>query len=169
MPSSWTPPLIPPRHPRAFRRASENFAFLQLFLAFQLIFNMPKRRPKISEISDAQKPGKIWKIRTRSAKISRFYVFFMTFRRPKTMKNRERLKPYILKEASSDMLAEPPIFASISHQNFMFFHVFSGTAPRPHFFSFFPEFYQKSAILGPLGAQLGSQMATKIRQIPEKT
>ena len=65
------------------------------------------------------------------------------------MKNRDPPKPHILKEASSDMLAEPPFFASIFHQNFMFFHVSSGTAPGPHFFSFFPEFYRKSAILDP--------------------
>ena len=116
MPSSWTPPLIPPRHPRAFRRASGNFAFLQLFLAFQLIFNMPKRRPKITEISDAQKSGKIWKIRTRSAKMSRFYLFFMIFRRPKTMQNLDPPKPHILKEALYENMIFMVPTLSFSHR-----------------------------------------------------
>ena len=65
------------------------------------------------------------------------------------MEKRDPPKPHILKEASRDMLAEPPFFASICHQNVMFFHASPGTAPGPPFFSFFPEFYRKSAILDP--------------------
>ena len=70
------------------------------------------------------------------------------------MKNRDPPKRHILKEASSDMLAEPPFFASIFRRKFMFFHVSSGTAPGLHFFSFFPEFYRKSATLDPPLAQV---------------
>ena len=79
------------------------------------------------------------------------------------MKNRDPPKPHILKEASSDMLAEPPIFASIFHQKFLFYHVFSGTAPGPHFLSFFPEFYQKSAIWDPALAPSWLPNATQNR------
>ena len=49
VPSSWTPPLIPPRHPRAFRRASENFAFwtnLAALLLFWVDFCTPQKSSK---------------------------------------------------------------------------------------------------------------------------
>ena len=51
----------------------------------------------------------------------------------------------------------------------IFAWIFSGTAPGAHFFSFFPELYQKSVILAPLLDPAGAQIATKIRPNPGKT
>ena len=68
---------------------------------------------------------------------------------PKNMKNRDPPKPHILKESSSDMLAEPPIFTLVFHRSSMVFHIFSGTAPRPHLFSIFWKFYWTNPIIYP--------------------
>ena len=82
------------------------------------------------------------------------------------MKNRDPRKLHILKDASSDMLAEPPLFASLSRQNIMFLHVFSGTAPRLHFSCF----YQKSVICGHFWFPFWHLMRLKIdpTSIPKK-
>ena len=84
------------------------------------------------------------------------------------MKNRDPPKPHILKEAWSDMLVEPLIFASIFHEDYMFFHVLSGTAPGPPFLLFFRHFTGKVRFLTPPWRPAGSQMAPQISQLVPK-
>ena len=84
------------------------------------------------------------------------------------MKIRDPAKPHILKEAWSDMLAGPPLFAPIFHENSMFFHVFPGTAPGPPFFAFFRNFTGKVRFWTPPWRPAGSQMPPKIPQLVPK-
>ena len=85
------------------------------------------------------------------------------------MKNRDPPKPHILKEASSDMLAEPPIFASIFHQHFIFF---PERLPDLIFSHFFQNFMRKVRFwdprLDPAGRQGGVQNRTFLVKFGKK-
>ena len=128
------------------------------------------KHSNFNDFSDGQKAGEIRQKYGPGMKKSRIFMIFHAFCRPKTMQKHAPLKPLKLKEASSDMLAELPLFASFSRQDLVFFHVFFRNGSRTSFFLFFPDFHRKSTILGLLGAPFWHQMRLKInpKSIPKK-
>ena len=83
------------------------------------------------------------------------------------MKNRDPPKPHILNEPSSDVLAEPPIFASTFHQNFMFFMFFPNQLPDLSFCHFFLNFTRKLRFRPPLWHPAGATLAKVASQIQQ--
>jgi len=82
------------------------------------------------------------------------------------MKNRDPPKPHILKEASNDMLAELPIFASIFQYFFMFL---PERLPDFILFIFSGILLAKPDFGPPLGAQLGPKWRPKFPNWSQKS
>ena len=81
--------------------------------------NLGKHK-QFNDFSDGRKKRKDLEKSGLGVKTKRIFMISHAFCRPKTMQNHDPPKPHKLKEASNDMLAELPIFASIFQYLFMF-------------------------------------------------
>ena len=168
----WTPPLVPPRHHRTFRRADPQLAFAPTFgplwlsfFGFVVIFVPTKISSKIRR---PKRPPEITKKWTKAdllfilgAILAPFLFHFSCFFT--RVVNREKA----IKTNVFSMIL--PFWELTFRIKFWStFHVFSGSVFGASFFIFFQDFMPKRMILGPLWKPAGAKMAPKIRQMASK-